>query len=179
MVSAIGFIAAGRTGDETRPRRVLSDGFGHRLHCGVVDVRSQHSDERALRWFSLLSSLLSCLTAVAGRSIRQVKITLYVIKRVDRLITFANPLKSGGCEVVVLKVLQAIRDEFAQVVGLVRPVWLARRSSRASDSASSRIDRPVDQQKRKRILVFLTRSYWDRVVASKVWGRRPGEWSHG
>ncbi len=71
-----------------------------------------------MRRASLLSSLLRCLTAVAVRSIRQVKIALYVVERVDRLIALANPLERGGGKVVILKVFQPIRDEFAQVVGL-------------------------------------------------------------
>lgn len=74
-----------------------------------------------MRRASPLSSLLRCLTAVAVRSICQVKIALYVVERVDRLIALANPFKSGGRKVIVLKVFQAIRDEFAQVVRLGAP----------------------------------------------------------
>ena len=54
----------------------------------------------------------------AVRSIRQVKISLYVVERVDRLIALANPFKRCGREVVVLKVFQASRDKFAQIVRL-------------------------------------------------------------
>lgn len=86
-----------------------------------------------MRFAAGLPGSARCLTAVSASSIRQAKVALYRLERMDVLLARADALQRGRRRVGRLEIVEMLEDRLARLAALAAPGALGERAQASLD----------------------------------------------